>query len=307
VTTLPLFSEHEAQGDDTPLPLLVAKKWNFPLAFHIVEGKYMYAIQDWVRGLVGEDDIRHLWSKFKRENPSIETLSSRSRLPYKATDGKIYQRDYVNDAGLYLIAQHLRVTRARPVLNEIREFLAKAGVFIDDMRRDEDLIVISSKMSADQMLDATGKAALLTRKAYRAQGKSEKWIDMRLLSKVRREQFTAALGLAISEVLKRKHYATATDDIYKGLWGRTAAYLKKELALPKGSSLRDHQTIYALHFQGLAEEACADKLGERNSLSWIEAREIIKFVAAMIGRYTKEMSEFLGKDLATGYPLLRQG
>ena len=44
MTNLPMFPEHDSGNDDTPLPLLVAKKWDFPLAYHIVEGKYFYAI-----------------------------------------------------------------------------------------------------------------------------------------------------------------------------------------------------------------------------------------------------------------------
>ena len=67
MTSLPMFPEHDSENDNTPLPLIVAKKWGFPLAFHIVDGKYMYAIQDWVRGLLGEDDIRKTWTKFKAQ------------------------------------------------------------------------------------------------------------------------------------------------------------------------------------------------------------------------------------------------
>lgn len=304
MTNLPMFPELESGSDDTPLPLLVAKKWDFPLAFHIVEGKYVYAIQDWVRGLLGEEDIRHVWAKFKKQNPSSETLTSSQRLPYKATDGKTYPREFTPDKGLYLIAQYLRVTRARPVLNEIRQFLAKAGVFVDELRRDEDLIVISSKMSPDEMLDATGRAALLTRKAYRAQGKSERWIEMRLQGKIKREQFTTALGLAIAEVIKRNHFAIATDDIYKGLWGRTAAHLKKELSLPGKASLRDHQPLLGLYYQAIAEEISAQKLGLREKLLWLEAREIIKDVAAFIGQQAQATSQYMQTDLATGRPLL---
>ena len=37
------------------------------------------------------------------------------------------KREYVNDKGLYLIAQYMRVTQERPVLDEIRRFLASAG------------------------------------------------------------------------------------------------------------------------------------------------------------------------------------
>jgi hypothetical protein len=257
-----------------------------------------------MRGLLEIDDPRHLLAKFKRQHPSSDALTQSQRMKYTTSNGKSQLRDFMTAEGLYIITQYLRFSDERPVLNEIRQYLAKAGVFVDEMRRDENLIVITSRMSPDEMLDATGRAVLLTRQAYRKQGKSERWIDMRLLGKMRREQFTTALKYAINEALKRSHFATATDDIYKGLWGRTASYLKKELALPKGASLRDNQTIYALHFQGIAEEACADKLGEKKSVSWIEARDIIKLVAATVGAYTQDMSRFLGKDLATGRPLL---
>jgi hypothetical protein len=304
MSSLPMFPEHDSGSDDTPLPLLVAKKWNFSLAYHIVDGKYFYAIQDWIRGLLGVDDIRKIWAKFKTQKSWVEMSTISRRLLYKASDGKTYPREFIIDESLYLIAQYLRVTHARPVLQEIRQFLSKAGVFVDEMRRDENLIVISSGMSADQMLDATGRAAEATRKAYRKQGKSERWIDMRLQGKMRRDQFVTALGMAIAESLKRHHYATATDDIYKGLWNRTAAYLKRELALPKGASLRDHQPMLALYYQGIAEEASSEKLGERQELLWVEAREIVKTVAALVGRQAQEMSIFLKKDLATGRPLL---
>ena len=41
MTNLPMFPEHDSGNDDTPLPLLIAKKWGFPLAYHIVDGKYL--------------------------------------------------------------------------------------------------------------------------------------------------------------------------------------------------------------------------------------------------------------------------
>ena len=41
MTNLPMFLEHDSGNDDTPLPLLIAKKWGFPLAYHIVDGKYL--------------------------------------------------------------------------------------------------------------------------------------------------------------------------------------------------------------------------------------------------------------------------
>jgi hypothetical protein len=48
----------------------------------------------------------------------------------------------------------------------------------------------------------------------------------------------------------------------------------------------------------------AQKLGERQEVSWSEARAIVQHIAAFIGRQAKETSSLLGMDLATGRPLL---
>jgi hypothetical protein len=74
--------------------------------------------------------------------------------------------------------------------------------------------------------------------------------------------------------------------------------------LGKKASLRDNQPRLALHYQGIAEEVAAHRLGNRSELTWDEAREIVKAVAAFIGKQAKETSEWMGMDIATGNPLL---
>ena len=82
MTTLPMFTDSSSDRDNAPLPLIVAKKWDFPLVFHIVEGVHYYAIQDWMRGLLEIDDPRHLLAKFKRQHPSSDVLTLSQRLKY---------------------------------------------------------------------------------------------------------------------------------------------------------------------------------------------------------------------------------
>jgi len=300
VTNLPMFPEHDSGDDNTPLPLLVAKKWDFPLAYHIVDGKYYYTIQDWMRGLSGLKDISTIWAYFKKQEAWNQILNSIEYLPYKATDGKTYSREYIDADGLYIIAQYLRIKRSRPVLLEIRKFLAAAGVLIDEMRLNPKTVLTSGAMTPDQALDAAIEM-------YRAQGKDDEWIQARLDGKIKRNQFIIALKSAVADMLNPRHYATATDDIYRGLWGRTAARLKQQLDLPKKASLRDHQPMLGLEYQRIAEGASARKLGQRQELTWEEAREIVKMVAAFVGRQATEMSELLEMDLATGFPLLISG
>ncbi|MBC7871552.1 MAG: hypothetical protein H7Y09_11990 [Chitinophagaceae bacterium] len=286
-----------SNDNNTPLPLIVAKRWGFPLASIENDEGVFYAVQDWIAGLVGSQDVRKVWNDIKRKGSLAQLSDSIRQLPYIASNGKTYQIDFTTDKGLYLIAQNLRSTKARPALSVIKKFLAEAGAFVDEIRRDPDAILLSGAMTPDQAMEAAIRA-------YRAQGKDDRWIQARLEGKIKRHQFTAALQAAVAETLKRQHYAMATDDIYKGLWGRTAAYLKKELELPKNASLRDHQPTVALTYQRLAEEVAAQKLGKRTELSWHEARQIVQHVAALIGSQAKITSEFLEMDLATGYPLL---
>jgi hypothetical protein len=297
MSNLPLIPDDVLNEDDTPLPLIVAKRWNFPLAHtQTAEGTY-YAVQDWMRGLTGETDTRKMWSYFKKQAAWKQMSSSTRRMPYLTPNGKTHQRDHATDNGLYLIAQYLRITGERPMLDEIRRFLAAAGAFVDEVRREPDKLM-ESITNPDKLLDAFIEY-------HRKRGKDDRWIQMRIDSKIKRNQFTAALADFVRDVLTPRHYATATDDVYRGLWGRTAAALKSELGVANNLSLRDHQPTLALYYQGIVEEVCAQKLGEREELWWDEARDIIRTIATIIGRQAKETGELLQKDLATGRTLLR--
>jgi hypothetical protein len=288
------------ESDDqkqVPLPIQVSHKWNFPLAYVEIEGEIYYAVQDWIRGLIGIQDVRQIWRGMQRASNMVEMYNSVLPLPYTASDGKSYQRDYVPDKGLYLIAQYLLTNKSRPALAQIKQFLDKPGAFVDKVRLDPKTVVTSGAIDPDEAIDAAIDA-------YRSQGKDDRWIQARIEGKIKRKQFTMALAAAVAVVLSPKHYALATDDIYLGLYNRTSAYLKGELNLPKKAKLRDHQPYMAVHYQGIAEEASALKLGDRQELDWDEARAIIQMVAKFVGKQVQEMSQLLNMDIATGKPLL---
>jgi hypothetical protein len=298
MSQLPLILDND-DTKDIPLPLIVAQRWNFPLAHIETENGVVYAVQDWMRGLTGEEDVRKLWTKFKTTEAGKQMSTSSRRMPYKTANGRTHQRDYVDDKGLYLVAQYMRVTHERPMLDEIRQFLAAAGAFVDQVRLEPDLVVQSIK-DPEKLLDAFIEY-------HRKRGMSDEWIRMRFESKIKRNQFTAALSEFVREVLTRNHYATATDDVYKGLWGRTAATLKQQLQLSKNDNLRDHQTELGLHYQAIVEKVCALKLEEREEVTWNEARDIIQTIAKLIGQQAEQTSVILKMDLATGKKLLASG
>ncbi len=137
----------EAGDNSLTLPLIVAQKWSFPLAHVETDEGYFYAVQDWIRGLTSETNIRATQSQIKKQL-SIST----KQLPYLSSDGKTYQVEFANDKGLYLIAQYLRVTKSRPVLDEIKRYLAASGAFVDEVRRSPNTIVMSGAVTPDQAL-----------------------------------------------------------------------------------------------------------------------------------------------------------
>jgi hypothetical protein len=282
---------------DLPLPLLVAQKWNFPLTHVEAQPKWMYSVQDWIVGLTDANNARRIWSDLKRNTEEIQLYDSIVQLPRTASDGKDYLMDFTDDKGLYLVAQHLRVTKSRPLLASIKKYLAEAGAFVDLMRRKPETVVTSGAIDPDQAVDAVIEY-------YRSRGKNDRWIAARLDGKIKRAKFTAALSAAVCDVLSQWHYATATDEIYLGLWKRTSAHLKRELGLKRKDSLRDNQPTLALAYQGIAEEVAGQRLGDRNELTWGEARQIIQEVAALIGVQGQATSHFLKTDLATGRSLL---
>lgn len=122
---------------------------------------------------------------------------------------------------------------------------------------------------------------------------------MRINTKIQRLAFTSALGAAVAEIAQ-SHYGQATNEIYFGLWRRTAKKLREEMGLKKNANLRDHQPMAALFYQGLAEDACARELGEYQELTWGQALYIIQDAAHFIGKQARAYGQRYGVDLATG-------
>ncbi len=259
---------------------------------------YWYAIQDWIMGLLSVDgtSASNLWTGIQRRGV-IDTLFPKQSIHYIRKDGREYEIDHTTDFGLYIITQNLRVTKERTLLKQIKLFLADSGVFVDLVRREPEKIIETITADPDKALDAVIKM-------YQREGKSDEWILMRINTKIQRAAFTSALKAAMADTTQTQ-YGKATNEIYLGLWERTAKMLKQEMDLPKSANLRDHQPIAALYYQGLAEDGCARELGERQELTWGEALHIVQDVSQFIGGQARAYGERFGVDLATGKQLLR--
>src|SRR5258708_35226987 len=81
---------------DLPLPERIAKNYNFALAYHDVDGKRYYAVQDWIIGVTQSPEPRVFWAVMKRraKKSQIPIESECRKLPYRATKKKTYNVDY---------------------------------------------------------------------------------------------------------------------------------------------------------------------------------------------------------------------
>jgi hypothetical protein len=304
--------------DERPLPEILARQYGFALqSQYSGEGVRMWAVQDWIAGVSNTHDAKKVserWRDMKRKsqsrdnNPTLDQSSENNRtlkrrnkpsyatipasqiaehvrkLPYVASDGKTYQRDYGDADMLYQVAQALNSNSE--LSEKIRRYLAKAGVLADEIRRDP------------------SKAAELAAAGYKKRGLSDQWIEQRLGGVVARKALTGAISAAVSEALTGRDYAHATDTLYMGLFDRTARALRKDMGLPDGANPREHQSAEALAYVRIAEMSVARQLGNRESVTFAEACRLIADISQMIGQQVRQTSDLLGIDLATNRPLI---
>lgn len=285
--TLALWGE-DTFTDDRPLPEIISDKYRFPLQSHDADGQRFYAVQDWVRGIAQSDDVRNLISKLKKRAP--EMSPSWLRLSYRAEDGKTYKRDFSDAEGLYAITQ--RMDSNTGLRSKVLAFLAKAGVFADDARRNP--------------AEASVTLASRAEKKYQQMGKSDRFIATRFQGIVGRNELTDAMRDHIPDI-QRGDYGKVTNALYRLLWGRDANELRADIGIGKDASLRDHQSVEALAYQMLLESAIAHQLKDRQTVRRDEIASIVEAVGAVYARQAAETSRLFGRDIATDKPLITSG
>ncbi len=274
-------------NDKRRLPEIISEHYGFPLSYlDHNNGKRYYAVQDWIAGVAQTEEPRVFWAKLKKRLEKAKTplFPPCQQLPYRAANGRLYEMDYAQAETLYQIAQRMDVNTG--LRNIVLKFLASAGVEMDEQRIDP-----------DKAIDAAIEG-------YRRQGKSEKWIETRIQSKIQRIRFTAAFRQALRTSPSHLQYAVITDEMRMGLWKRNSATLRKQMGLNKKDNIRDHQSRLAIIYESLAEELSSVELEQNHDLEFGQAKRIVRTNAESVGKHATEESKRLGIDIATNQPLL---
>lgn len=194
---------------------------------------WWFSVIDIVQVLTQQPDYqtaRKYWNKLKERlaREGSESVTGCHRLKLPAADGKSYLTDVASAETLLRLVQSVPSPKAEP----IKLWLAKVGY--------------------ERMQELADPAQALdrARAIWRKHGRSEKWIQQRMLGQETRNKLTDFW--ADHDIKKGEEYAILTNIIHQE-WAEVSVKAHKQLKGLKSQNLRDHMSEAELIFTALAE------------------------------------------------------
>lgn len=265
----------QSSDPEKPHPLIVAERWNFRLDYVEVDGDpkhYLYHVQQWVQGLGATDHTT--WVKMKNELVNSTHKLPLEELPIVASNGKTYFVEYTDQAGCYAIAQAMRTTKKRPQLAEIKEYLIKAGVFVDNLRRGDKETVewVKSRLEGVQVRKSSTQIYTETHITHHP-------------------NIAYLTNVTYHELFQTRKQETAKKEIVKQL-GLTPS---------QAANLRDHLHTLALDAIKAAETLAGEKMRSLGrTLDDDEQLAIVRYASQMEAESYAKKCQWLDVDPVTG-------
>jgi len=275
--------------DDLPLPLIVARKWDFPLQYHFSGGVYWYSPVDWIAGLIGRASASKTWRNIEYAK---QYDFSKDTLPYQATDGKTYQTDFVTDTGLYWVAQYMRNAKGREALIAIKTYLADAGAFADLARRNPGEVG-QALIAVDEQKQLAKEAQKLMLREGLNRDDAYQHVKVRRASKTRRISITDSWKSR--GVTTQGEFIMLSNAVMKVAIGQTATEYRRENNLPAKVSTRDYLSTADLATASFVEWASDMLSTSRDSKGPDEIHQDIIDTKPMVDRMRPEIEAALSK------------
>lgn len=269
------------RGMNTPsAPIALFENFTIRRSYDEKTQSWLFSVIDIIAVLINQSDYQRAksyWTTLKNrlKAEGSELVTNCDQLKLIATDGKLRLTDVANVETILRLIQSVPSRKAEP----LKLWLAKTGY---------------ERMQ--EMVDPE-RALNRSRDYWQKQGRSDKWIQQRMLSQQTRNKLTDYWGT--HGVNQGHEFAILTNIIHQEWTGLTVQQ-HKELKTLEQQNLRDHMSEAELIFTALAE------LSTRQIAENVEAEGLVqnKVPAKRGGTIAKDartaLEQQTGKSVVTG-------
>jgi hypothetical protein len=241
---------------------------------------WFFSVVDIIQALIQQPDYqtaRNYWKVLKNRlsKEGSESVTKCNRLKLEAADGKKYLTDVASPETLLRLIQSVPSPKAEP----IKLWLAKVGY--------------------ERMQEMADPARSIDRARgnWRKHGRSEKWIQQRMMGQETRNKLTDYWK--DHEITKDEEFAILTNIIHQE-WSGVTVKEHKNIKGLKTQNLRDHMSEAELIFTALAELSTR-QIAESTEARGLPENEVAgKKGGHIAGKARLELEEKTGKRVVSG-------
>ncbi len=245
---------------------------------------WYFSVVDIIRVLTQQPDFqmaRKYWNKLKERlnKEGSETVTKCHQLKMPAEDGKMRLTDAADPETLLRLIQSVPSPKAEP----IKLWLAKVGY---------------ERM---QEIADPERSLNRARENWRKHGRSEKWIEQRMMGQETRNKLTDYWKE--HEIKEGEEFAILTNIIHTE-WAEVTVKEHKKLKGLKNQNLRDHMSEAELIFTALAELSTRQIAETMNANGMDENKDASKKGGRIAKQARRELESKTGKSVVTGQNFL---
>ncbi len=241
---------------------------------------WYFSVVDIIGVLTQQPDYqkaRNYWNKLKSrlKTEGSQSVTNCHRLKLTASDGKAYLTDVASPETLLRLVQSVPSPKAEP----IKLWLAKVGY---------------ERMQ--EMADPS-RAIDRARETWQKGGRSEKWIQQRMMGQETRNKLTDYWST--HDIQKGEEFAVLTNIIHQE-WSDLTIKDHKALKGLKTQNLRDHMSEAELIFTALAELSTR-QIAERSNATGMDENKVAARSGGNIAKKARsELEQKTGQKVITG-------
>lgn len=247
---------------------------------------WFFSVVDIIQVLLQQPDFqtaRKYWNKLKERlrKEGSESVTNCHRLKLEAADGKKYLTDVANAETLLRLVQSVPSPKAEP----IKLWLAKVGY---------------ERM---QEISDPEKSLARARENWQKHGRSEKWIQQRMMGQETRNKLTDYWKN--HDIKEGEEFAILTNIIHQE-WSDVTVKEHKKLKGLQTQNLRDHMSEAELIFTALAELSTR-QIAESVNATGMEENKVASQKGGGIAKKARlELETKTGKSVISGENFLPQ-